>query len=86
MPEISRFYGIVIQMYDSDHPPPHLHAIYAGQMAVFLIATGVMSVGYLPPRAQRLVREWISEHRAELMNNWELLAVKQPPVKVPPLD
>jgi hypothetical protein len=26
MPEISRFFGIVIAMYDEDHEPPHFHA------------------------------------------------------------
>lgn len=27
MPEISRFYGIIIRMYliDSEHPPKHIH-------------------------------------------------------------
>jgi hypothetical protein len=31
MPEISRFFGIVIRMYYSEHNPPHLHAEYAGK-------------------------------------------------------
>lgn len=33
MPEISRFYGIVIQIYYADHPPPHFHALYGGRKA-----------------------------------------------------
>jgi hypothetical protein len=33
MPEISRFFGIVIRMYFDDHSPPHIHAIYAGNEA-----------------------------------------------------
>ena len=33
MPEISRFYGIVIQLYYGDHLPPHFHAIYSGASA-----------------------------------------------------
>ena len=28
MPEISRFYGIVIKMFFDDHNPPHFHALY----------------------------------------------------------
>ena len=30
MPEISRFYGIVISMYYDDHNPPHFHVRYGG--------------------------------------------------------
>ena len=26
MPELSRFYGIVIKMYFDEHPPAHFHA------------------------------------------------------------
>ncbi len=46
MPEIARFYGIVIQMYFGDHPPPHFHAIYGGHKAVIDIETldGLSSV------------------------------------------
>ena len=39
MPELSRFYGIVVQMYFGDHSPPHFHAIYSGQMAIIDIET-----------------------------------------------
>jgi hypothetical protein len=28
MPEVARFYGIVIKVFFGDHPPPHFHAIY----------------------------------------------------------
>lgn len=28
MPEIARFYGIVIKLFFGDHPPPHFHAVY----------------------------------------------------------
>jgi len=28
MPEISRFFGIIIRMYFNDHVPPHFHAHY----------------------------------------------------------
>jgi Domain of unknown function (DUF4160) len=40
MPRISSFYGIVIEMYFRDHPPPHFHALYAGEKAKIDIATG----------------------------------------------
>ncbi len=28
MPEISRFYGIIVRMFTDDHAPPHFHAFY----------------------------------------------------------
>ncbi len=28
MPEISRFFGIIISMHHKDHPPPHFHTRY----------------------------------------------------------
>lgn len=71
MPRISEFYGIVIEMYFDDHPPPHFHARYGGDEAVLVIATGGLLAGSLPPRALRLVREWLREHRDELAANFE---------------
>src|SRR6476661_6598087 len=50
VPTISRFYGIVIRMYFSDHAPPHFHAVYAGEEAVIMIATGEILRGRLPDR------------------------------------
>ena len=57
MPEISRFYGIVIQMYFGDHPPPHFHARYAGQTAKIDIDSLAVIDGRLPARALGLVME-----------------------------
>lgn len=51
MPEVSRFYGIVIKMYFGDHDPPHFHAEYAGDRAVIHIDTLAVLGGRLPPRA-----------------------------------
>ena len=39
MPEISRFFGIVIAMFFNDPPPPHFHARYARQRAIVVIET-----------------------------------------------
>ena len=30
MPEISRFFGIIIRMFFDEHNPPHIHAEYQG--------------------------------------------------------
>ncbi|HYX28214.1 MAG TPA: DUF4160 domain-containing protein [Pyrinomonadaceae bacterium] len=37
MPEISRFFGIVIAIYYKEHGIPHFHAKYSGQTGVFSI-------------------------------------------------
>ena len=70
MPEICRFYGIIIRMYFSDHNPPHFHAEYQGQQAEYDIRTLEVITGEISKRANALVLEWASLHRAELINNW----------------
>jgi hypothetical protein len=52
MPEISRFFGIVIKMYLEDHPPPHFHAEYGEHEALLDIHALVVIGGRLPPRVQ----------------------------------
>jgi len=51
MPELSRFYGIVIKMYFGDHEPAHFHAEYAEDQAVLSIETLVIIGGRPPPFA-----------------------------------
>jgi hypothetical protein len=70
MPEISRFFGIVIGMFFSEHGRPHFHATYAGQKISVDIESGHVR-GNLPIRAGRLVIEWTRLHRQELLDNWE---------------
>jgi len=86
MPEISRFFGIVIVMYYRDHAPPHFHAKYAGQTGVFSIRDLTLTEGSLPRRVISLVLEWTFEHRDELMRDWELAAAHKPLRKIPPLQ
>ena len=57
MPEISRFFGITVQMYYNDHEPPHFHVRYSGQKALIDIATLGLLRGSLSPRALGLVTE-----------------------------
>lgn len=59
MPEISRFFGIVIKMYFDEHPPPHFHAEYGEQEALIDIRTLAIISGQLSPRALGLVMEWL---------------------------
>lgn len=85
MPKISLFYGILIQMFWKDHAPPHFHVRYAGYKARIEIGTlGVIS-GELPRRALVLVLEWAQEHRAELMEDWNLCSQSHQPKKIEPL-
>ena len=72
MPEICRFLGIVISMNYNDHAPPHFHARYGGEKAIFDIRTLRVIDGSLPPRVLGLVVEWASGHVEELMTDWDL--------------
>jgi hypothetical protein len=58
MPEISRFFGIVIKMFFDDHNPPHFHAEYGGDLALIDIRNLSVFSGRLPPRVMGLVIEW----------------------------
>ncbi len=70
MPVISRFYVIVVMIFFKDHNPPHFHAKYEGQVAVFDIKAHRILAGSLPPQATRLVKEWGKLHEKELIENW----------------
>lgn len=86
MPEISRFYGIIIRMYYVDHNPPHFHADYQGYSAEYIISTLELLNGSLPNRANSLVLEWASKHRTELLKNWEKARVSEKMNTIEPLD
>ena len=72
MPEISRFYGIVIRMYWADHLPPHFHAHYGSNQAQIRIDPVGLLRGQLPPRIAAMVVEWAVLHRNELLADWNL--------------
>ena len=81
MPVIARFYGILIKMYfvQSEHGGPHFHVIYGEFNAVFAVETLEMLEGDLPARAQRLVKEWATQHQRELLDMWNRQEFKQLP-------
>ncbi len=83
MPEISRFYGIVIKMFfkPKEHEPSHIHALYGEYIGIFNIKTIKMIDGDLPKKAQELVSEWLSLHQSELLTMWEEQNIR----KLPPL-
>ena len=85
MPEISRFYGIIIKMYFDDHNPPHFHAEYSGQEALIDVNTLAVFSGQLPARAHTLVTEWATLHREELLSDWHKAKNLEPLEKIEPL-
>lgn len=85
MPEISRFFGIRIEMFYDDHDPPHFHARYEGQRAVFSLTGECMEGGLSSTKATRMIGEWAILYQYELNENW-LLAEKHLPLnRIPPL-
>lgn len=86
MPEISRFFGIVIAMFYNDHPPPHFHVRYGGQRAVIGIEDLALLDGALSPRVLGLVIEWAALHRTELLDNWNRARTQLPLNGVQPLE
>jgi len=86
MPEVSRFFGIVIRMFFKEHNPPHIHAEHQGNKAVFDL-NGNMIKGSLKSRtAIKLVREWIDLHLNELNNDWDLAQSGEDINKIDPLN
>ena len=85
MPEICRFYGIVIKMYFADHAPPHFHAEYAEFEARIAIESLAVISGKLPPRAMGLVAEWTTLHQQDLTALWEKARRFEPLARLDPL-
>lgn len=85
MPELSRFYGIVIKMYYNDHNPPHFHAEYGGNQMVVDIGTLGVIGGRLSHRATGLVIEWAAIHQAELGDAWHQARNMEPLDPIDPL-
>jgi len=85
MPEISRFFGVVIRMYYRDHAPPHFHVQYGGDHAAIGVTTREVLFGKLSPRATNFVREWAEQHERELLEDWELARKHAPLKQIEPL-
>ncbi len=84
MPEISRFYGLVIKMFfkPKEHEPPHIHALYGEYIGIFELSSLQMIEGDLPNKAHQLVSEWLQIHQQELLSMWKTQLLK----KLPPLE
>ncbi|MBV8359120.1 MAG: DUF4160 domain-containing protein [Deltaproteobacteria bacterium] len=86
MPELSRFFGIIIRMFYSDHEPAHFHAIYGEYEALIEIDTLAVFRGSLPRRALALVLEWAALHRNELRDDWRRARAGEMLNEIEPLD
>ena len=78
MPEISRFFGIIIKMFFKDHAPPHFHVEYGDFKAVVSIKGQSVLEGNLPDKQFKLVQAWALIHEEELLQNFFELNSNQP--------
>jgi len=85
MPEISRFFGIIIRMFYDEHNPPHFHAEYSGKKAVFDFDGNVIKGSLGSKTATKLVRDWVDVHGSELVIDWKLARENQEINKIEPL-
>ena len=85
MPEISRFFGIVVRMFADDHNPPHFHAVYGDLEVLIDIRDLSVFAGNLTPRALGLVIEWAALHQSELLADWDRAHNHEPVAKIEPL-
>jgi hypothetical protein len=89
MPELSRFYGIIIRMYveaGQPHHLPHFHAYYQDEVAVVGVNPVDLIAGSLPRRQLRLVEAWAELHEQELHEDWQRLQSGQLPLPIDPLS
>jgi hypothetical protein len=89
MPELSRFFGIIVRMYMEvgvPHHTPHFHAYYQNNAAVFSLDPVELIAGSLPRKQRRLVEAWAELHQPELVANWERLQAGENPDAIDPLD
>ena len=89
MPEISRFFGVVIRMFwepDAPHGAAHFHAYYQGESAVFSLNPVELIAGNLPTRQLRLVMAWAELHHEELIEDWQLVNSGYLPKRINPLQ
>ena len=83
MPEISRFYGIVIKMFfkPKEHEPSHIHALYGEHIGIFDFRTMKMTLGVLATKRHELVSVCMAQNQNALLEMWDNQTLK----KLPPL-
>ncbi len=85
MPEVSRFFGIIIRMFYDEHNPSHFHAEYSGRKAVFDFKGNILKGDLDSKTATRLVREWVDLNVSELEEDWKLARESKELKKIKPL-
>lgn len=88
MPELSRFYGIIIRMFvevGTPHHRPHFHAYYQDEVGIFSLQPVELIAGELSQRQRRLVEAWAELHESELLADWQRLQAGQKPLPIAPL-
>jgi hypothetical protein len=88
MPELSRFYGMVITMLFKDinqHNKPHIHVTY-GEYAASIGIDGELLSGELPSKQFKLVQAWLVLHEEELYAAWNKAVQGQSFEKLAPLQ
>jgi hypothetical protein len=83
MPEISRFFGIVISMFYNDHPPAALSCLVRRQPGSGRDRDARSAA---PPRVLGMITEWAALHREELRANWKRAQSEQPLEPIAPLE
>ncbi len=86
MPEISRFYGIIIRMFYREHGTPHFHAVYGEYDLIVGISPIRFIEGNSPARVKSLVAEWTALNQDALMDNWDRSRRGESPKKIKPLE
>ena len=86
MPEISRFFGIIIRMFYGEHNPPHIHVEYQDKNALLDFRGNILAGDIESKTALRLVREWIDLNKEELMEDWKLSEIGEEIKKIKPLS
>jgi hypothetical protein len=81
MPVISRFFGVIIRMYYDEHNPPHFHAEYQGNEAIFDMQGNIIKGNLKSKTATKLVREWVDLHQQDIEKNWDLARKKSRIIK-----
>jgi len=89
MPELSRFFGIIIRMFmktGAQHDMPHFHAYNGEAVRVYSINPVELIGGALPRRQQRMVEAWAELHQDALLEDWARLQAGQLPQPIAPLQ
>jgi len=83
MPEISRFMGMVIQLYYDDHLVPHIHVRQA-ESRCRIDLNGILLDGNISLPKLHIIKRWISLHHSELLKNWKRIRNGKQPERIEP--